>query len=516
MKRLETVRIELVTENSTIGVDYYYAELSLPATGSEIRDAMQRVRMVGRQGAYQDIAITECPYLLELAHTRLQAPTIRELNFFAERLAGLPEEESRILEAIFHQRKERGDFDDGVEMKELINLTYGLDSVSVASNVTGDEQLGQLVIDSEMNEDVNSVPENALYLLDKAKIGKFQRYNDDGLYWRGRYFAIGHYEPQEVYDGIHLPKEPDVLPGIFILQLGASGDVSDPVRLSLPISRTEAERIAQEIGKDRIEDCTLCDFESAISQIGPGKFESMANFDTLNAIAARVSRMSEMEQIKYKAVLIAQERQGKHTLADTLEAAKHIGEYELAYYADNSATFASMYLALHLPAEFDIRWLDTVRAAGMGAELMRRLGAFQTEYGVVSARGKPLFALVPKEEQKKEQKQQALTGEQLEVVEVCGQKALFSNGRYTDAEVPAGLYKYELRGAAGTDHMTIEKSVLVDHSGTLFMRSSLDLEGKSCLIPDDESSLKFLGYDMTVGEFQHTDFTQETGGMQLE
>lgn len=121
------------------------------------------------------------PLVPELVHTRLQAPTIRELNFFAARLAGLPEEESLILEAVFHQRRENDEFYDGVAMKDLINMTYGLGSVPVASDVTGDEQLGQLVIESEINEDVNSVPENAMYLLDKAKIGKFQRYNDGGL-----------------------------------------------------------------------------------------------------------------------------------------------------------------------------------------------------------------------------------------------------------------------------------------------------------------------------------------------
>ncbi len=76
MEQQKTMQIELITENSTTGVDYYYAELSLPAADAEIRDAMQRARITGRQNAYQDIAITECPLLPELVHTRLQAPTI--------------------------------------------------------------------------------------------------------------------------------------------------------------------------------------------------------------------------------------------------------------------------------------------------------------------------------------------------------------------------------------------------------------------------------------------------------
>lgn len=427
MKRREIMELELVTENPTIGSDYYYAELSLPASDAEIRDAMQCARMIGRKLNYQDITITACPFLPDLTHTRLQAPTIRELNFFAERLAELSDEEHLILEAIFYHCKKHGNFDDGIGMKELINLTYGLDGVSIASNVTSDEQLGQLVIDSEMNEDVSSIPPNAIYLLDKAKIGRLQRYHDGGLYWCGKYIAAGDHVLPEVYDGVHLPKEPDVLPGVFVLQLGATDGVSDPVSMSLPIDRAEADRIAQGLGKSRAEDCALCDFESAILQIGSGKFESMNNFDTLNEIAARFSVMSEMEQIKYKAVLIAQGYQGKHALADALEAAEHIGEYELAYYADNNADFATAYLAHHLPTGFDIRWLDTVREAGLGAELMNRLGATQTEYGVVSARGKSLFALIPAEEEKKEQKRQILTGEKFDVVEVYGQTTYVPN-----------------------------------------------------------------------------------------
>ncbi len=400
-------------------------------------------------------------------------------------------------------------------MKDLINMTYGLGSIPVASDVTGDEQLGQLVIESEMNEDVNSVPEKAMYLLDKEKIGRFQRYNDGGIYWRGKYIAAGHYELPEVYDSVHLPEKPAVTPSVFFLQLRAPDGIGGTACLSLPADRNEADRVAQELGENCIEGCTLYDFESVIPQIGAGKFE-MQDFNILNSIAGIYSCMSEMEQIKYKAVLTAEDCRGRHRLWDALEAAEHISEYELAYYADNNADFATAYLAHHLPAGFDIRWLDMVREAGLGAELLKRLDATLTEYGVISARGKSLFTLLPAEEtQEQAEKVQALTGETFDGVEICGQTALFSNGRYTDDAVPAGLYKYELREAAGSEQMTIEKSVLVDHGGTIFLKKTLDFGDERYLIPDEDSSLNFLGYDMTMGEFLHTDFTQETGGMQL-
>ena len=50
-------------------------------------------------------------------------------------------------------------------MKELINLTYGLDTVMIASNVGDDEALGRFVVENELNEDVNAIPESSLLSL---------------------------------------------------------------------------------------------------------------------------------------------------------------------------------------------------------------------------------------------------------------------------------------------------------------------------------------------------------------
>lgn len=533
METQDKMQIELITENPDYGSGYFYAPLYLPATESDVRDAIQRARGFGRKDRDEDISVTECPRLPALEDTRLDAPTIRELNFFAGRLEELPEEELTVLNAVFKKRRDAGSFDDGLTMKDLINLTYGLGSVPTASNVRSDEDLGQLVIDSEMNEDVNSVPENARYLLDKARIGRLQRQNEDGVYLSGQYVPTCHYEMPEVYDGVHLPEKLHTIPDGFWLQIAKGPfdeskrpvyDADDPdekaIWISLPIGRDEADGFARELGESRVEDCVFYGFESAIPQIGPGKFGSMRNFDTLNEIASRFTAMSEPEQIKYKAVLIAQEYEGKHQLSDSLEAAKHIGEYELSYYADSNADFAAEYLAHHLPTGFDTEWLKDVQTNRMGIDLLDRLGAHCTEYGVVSARGKSLFELVPFEEpQNKELKTQAMTDEKLEVVEVLGQTALFSNGRYTEAEVPDGLYKYELREGESISFATIEKSVAVNHSGTVFTKAPLDFGGETYFVFDDDSSPNFLGYKMTAGEFVNTDFTQqekqENGGPRL-
>ena len=52
-------------------------------------------------------------------------------------------------------------------MKDLINMTYGLDGVMIAPNVANDEQLGQFVIDNEMNDDIAALSDEIIELLDR-------------------------------------------------------------------------------------------------------------------------------------------------------------------------------------------------------------------------------------------------------------------------------------------------------------------------------------------------------------
>ena len=86
-----------------------------------------------------------------------------------------------------------------ISIKDLINTTYGLDEIMIAASVGNDEQLGEFVIENDMHEDVSSVPDNALYLLDKKQIGKLQRENESGVFVNGFYVVAGEYELTEIY-----------------------------------------------------------------------------------------------------------------------------------------------------------------------------------------------------------------------------------------------------------------------------------------------------------------------------
>ena len=390
MENKRKTTVELSAENPAGG--YFYAELDLPATEGELRDAMHKLRNSG----FGDITILNCPAIPELSDTRLDVPTIDELNFFAERVSELPEEEITALNGVFNYRKESGMYDDGLSMKELINMTYQLESVMIAFNVGNDEALGEFVIENGLNSDIAEIPENALHLLDKVRIGELQREIDGGVFVDGKYVVAGEYQLPEVYDGENLPMK-SVPNAVFRLQIAESGieDADEAIEsaewLNLPIEHDEADLIAQEHNEEVTEDCAYYGFESEIPQISRDMVGSMQDFELLNQIAYCYRDMSELERMTFKAAMQAEHAE---SLAAALDIAEHVSEYELAPYASDEGEFFKDYLTHQLGEEFDSKWLDAVSVNTENLNILDKLGGQITDYGIISQRGESLYRLV--------------------------------------------------------------------------------------------------------------------------
>lgn len=514
MKKQMTV--EFVNDRPDLD-GYYYASLELPAEEHEIRDALQKLRAIGRENEYQDVSILDCDLLPELSDVRLDSPTLDELNFFAKRLAALGFEEQIVLQAVMPKVIPEDNHYEIVSMKDLINATYGLDGIMITASVGNDEQLGAFVIENDMHEDVKSVPDNARYLLDKKQIGRLQRENDDGVFVNGFYVAAGDYQMPEVYDGKTLPdEEPPAEWFAFRLKVAeapvnsADETESSAEWISLPIYKSEANRIAKLHNEGCIEDCAYFDFESTVPQITDEMFGDMQDFDTLNKLANEILEMSSAEQVKFKAVLSVSPSKDVQTALDT---AKQLDRYELSYYSDSAGVFFKDYLQHFMDTRFDSRWLDTLLTQNEGERLLQRLGATETPYGVISACGRSLYEIISFDKlEAKELKTQTMTNEKLDVIEVLDRKALFSNGRILPEEIPEGLYAYDLRYSDEKGQfVSIEPKVGVNHGGTVLMRELLDFREQGYLSFTDDTSPNFLGYDLTPKEFMETDFTQEDG-----
>lgn len=120
----DKLRIELASENR-LGWDTFYAELDLPATAEQIKDAKQRARLTDDGDmTYQAVSILYFPPLPDLEHIRPDSTTVEELNFLAQRLDSLPDEQFTIYQALFKQRFGGVGSGELLSIKDLINMTY--------------------------------------------------------------------------------------------------------------------------------------------------------------------------------------------------------------------------------------------------------------------------------------------------------------------------------------------------------------------------------------------------------
>lgn len=492
----------------------HYSSIELPAKDYEIEDSLQAAR--GKYGENFSLGkdvrleIESVPLLPSLEYKRINARTFDELNFLAKRLGSLNEDEKLVLWAIAHKKVSDGEWEQSVDVKDLINLTYGLENVLIISAVKNDEELGQFVIENNLHPDVAAIPFESRYLLNKADIGRLQRENEGGVFVDDKYVETGDYKESEVYDGITLPEPEEKTDYVFRLKI-AKAPKEDPEEtvntaewIKLPIDKEQANAIARKHGEERIEDCVYFDFESAIPQINEENFGDMQDFDALNAVAEEYSKLQQFDRAKYKAILIAA---GQFRAADALDIIKHINEYEFAPEYEYPEDYFKEYLKMYLNPRFDSAWLDTLLLRNEGGELQERLGAMHTRYGLISARNCSLYTLCKRNAQ-------YYLDDKFDAVEVCDVKGVFTYERIAKQDVPEGLYKYDLRYSDEIGEFTsIEKNVIVNHGGTVLLKEQLDLGPDGVVEFNEETSPNFLGYEETPRELLAETEQEEIDGI---
>ena len=88
-------------------------------------------------------------------------------------------------------------------------------------------------------------------------------------------------------------------------------------------------------------------------------------------------------------------------------------------------------------------------------------------------------------------------------VEIFDVPALFSNGRIALADLPEGLYRYDLRGSDDDPGMpvTVEQNVTVNHAGAIITAKPLDLGEDGRLFLTEEKGLNFVGGEISMQRF---------------
>ena len=391
----KVMTLELSRENQ-FSDGYLYRSLELPAQEYEIRDVLQQLRQRSADITPDQIAIYNSKYIPQLEDKRLDSPTVDELNFLAKRLAEMDETDLAIMQALCSRFIK--DDDELVSIKDLINMTYGLDSVSVISNVTNDEQLADFVMENDMQDDVASVPANARYLLDKARIGKLQREMDGGVYSGNLYVCTDHFEMPKVYDGKTLPESTHEPWFAFKLEVAQAPQTDEPLSepsewITLPMTDKAMREVAERHNATSLKDLVYYDFVSSVAQITTEDFTSMQDIEKLNALAFTMAEMSPDEQITFKAALDAERKHGIN-LDDILNISNNLHRYEMNTCCEGASDFFKQYLLTHMDTKFDDRWLDPLVYRREGSRLLEKLGATVTDYGIISSAGGSLYKLV--------------------------------------------------------------------------------------------------------------------------
>lgn len=93
-----------------------------------------------------------------------------------------------------------------------------------------------------------------------------------------------------------------------------------------------------------------------------------------------------------------------------------------------------------------------------------------------------------------------------EEVEICGQPALFDDGRIDAVTIPDGLFRYELRGSDDDPGIpaAVELKVAVNHAGTIITAKPLVIPEEGFIPLTEENGLNFLGGEITMQEFQRS------------
>ena len=407
----KTMTVEMAA-GGYIGEEKYFATLELPAKPHEIQDACHKLRITQNRDTNLRMEVCSCEILPELTDVRLDSPSMEEMNFLAQRLAQLSDSKAIALRGVWKWLEKEGHLEEPVRAMDLINMTYGLDTVMIASNVSNDYELGEFVLNGDLDDDLIQLSDKMVELLDMEAVGRWNRINQAGEFVGNHYAVAGEYQLQHVYDGVNLPAMEVEKPFVFRLQV-AESPVNDSTEtmgtaewISLPIDRDQADRIAQKHNEGCIEDCTFYGFESIIPQITADHYGDMLSFARLNRLAQEIAQMKPSEQVKLKAVL---EHEKPGAMEAVQEVVDHLREYQFDNRIGDADSYFKEYLLRHLDTRFDARWLDSLAVCTEGTNLMQRLGAAETDYGIVSARGGQLYALVPFEQEQVQEEAMEMT-----------------------------------------------------------------------------------------------------------
>lgn len=368
---------------------YTGAVLELPASNYAIEDALQRAH-VPEGGGYELHQFNDCPAYLADALIFSGDKTLEEMNLLAAQISRMNETQLGAYEGIVKLGQE-SDIDHPPGTKELINAAYNVDSFEFHPGVTNDYDLGAICMQDEMLDLIQDLPDEVYGLLDEEKVGQALRRNDQGVFTSQGYVYRSSKDWQEVYDGVHLPEQPDSHTGLISLRLktaDSNSDRNDGVWLELPADEQAMKWALLSLGENTFDACYIVGSRSILPSL---EYQIAGDEDIgkLNTLAKRIQAFPNSRTLaKYKAVL---ELEVCNDLDMELDIAENLDRYDynpVIFFPEGYAEYVLKEAGFDTddPAfsGFDFR--------GYGERHLQRIGYVSTPYGSIARNEK---AFVP-------------------------------------------------------------------------------------------------------------------------
>lgn len=352
---------------------YIGAELQLPATENEIKDAFERARINNENQLY---TMKECRlYGFDLAvDLKAETTDLSKLNYLAKVMSRF---------SIYEHKEFRGYMEKKglslLDINSLINLAYNLDKCEIIDGIFDAESLGRMYVDNGMLDWIVSMPEEAWNFIDYKAIGEKIKNEEDGLFTEDGYFTCNDKEYVEVYDGEHFPEKFDDDKYIFKLYI-ESKDGKTKDWLVLPASKESKANFLKELGVESFDDCVLMAVQSMESTI-PMCIKDLSQLGLLNSLAHRMRDMERSGELaKYKAVI---EGFGCTVLDEAIAYANRMQDFVLYSESSSAIEYAKdVYNEVFggiVPESFSKHF----NFASYSVDLMNIEKVAVTEYGVV-------------------------------------------------------------------------------------------------------------------------------------
>lgn len=362
----------------------YALSAKFPMTVFEMQDALDKLKYPtgNRNVTFRIYEFRNMDMPSELWKRNFSAD-IYKLNLFAERIEKLNNMEMTAFKSLLTADPD-SDFDD------MLLMTYGLDCVPVwpCSDLA---ELGEAMIENDMVEELNEIPDELIDLIDREKIGRLCQDREDGIFVDGYYCVPSSYEPPDINIEIGEPER------CFFRLLIAPAPINDESTeqfaqwLSLPCEKENLNNIAKDLGIGRVHDMVYYDFQSSLPTICDENFGDMHRIDELNDLAQRLSELSDYDFVKLKAVM---ENEKICEISDTIECIEHLSEYDFDMLITNEGKFGRTYFAKNMLTNFDNSILDTMDLYDFSEKILERTGGKITSYGAISGRGQELYSSI--------------------------------------------------------------------------------------------------------------------------